>query len=346
MTTSGQAAADDVDPAGRAAPPARTARPGRIPVLVTAIAAGLLAVIHAGDLLQLLLGLPYTATDIVLPSLDDPGLARGLPLNLLQTLTLIVLTSLALIGGAVCIGRGSGAARIGGVLAAVALALPATMPMVIHPFREYMTRTFSGHVLFDPYLYATSGLPLLAAAIACAMLAVAARRAPRPVRRVRYPLPAVLTGGVFALAALATLIRWAVAGFSWWAFRWAGLAGLDAWIILVLTASLTAALTLGAVGAGRLLGAASLLGRVGGGLLLAAVLLRMLSQVVIWGLHEPLQGQLYLDLDVTVMILLDTVPVIGVAVLSVLGVLLAILGLFVGTGGAQRSGTVGADRPA
>src|SRR5699024_7321905 len=89
--------------AGKAAPAVGSRRgPGRTVAVITAVAAGLLALLHGMDLLQGLLGLPYTVHDLWMmmcrADVAEGDFVLQVPLNLVQAAVFLVLSVMVFLG--------------------------------------------------------------------------------------------------------------------------------------------------------------------------------------------------------------------------------------------------------
>lgn len=332
--------------------PGTSRRPGRVLTTLTAVAVGLLALLHALDLIQILLELPFTAHDLALTlgvlNRGDYPLAVGLPLNLAQTLGLAVVAGVALIGGLLCLGRRRGGARIGGFLAILAVVLPFTLPLLFAPLAMLGQSTFYEYAMMADLLYV--GGPILVAAaglvpgLVAAILLIRARPdASRPLG-VGYGIAGVVLSAVFVLEAAAAGLRqvsglleqWAV---NWWALNWAGVSGPNPSMTLVLCLALLAVMVSAGLGSGLLLGSASMLTRIGGGLLAAALVVRVLSQIVSWGVGHWLYNRAVQMFEYTWVYAIEWTHMVGVLVLGVPGLLLAVIGLFTGPKRAPADAT-------
>lgn len=246
---------------------------GRTVAVITAVAAGLLALLHAADLVQGLLGLPYTVHDLWRMMGGAGASGRGFtvqaPWNLSQTAVLLGLSIVVLFGGLICLGRRRGAARVGGVFAVLAVVLPLTLPLLVLPLSQAMSGASQGApwkstllLVGLPSLVSASGLvPGLVAAI---LLAAARSRGLRP-SGLGLSVVGMALGAVFALESLAALIRHATALTGWWGVGWSGVVGVGPSVALVLSLLLAAVMTAAGIGSGLLLGSTSLLTRIGGG---------------------------------------------------------------------------------
>jgi len=302
---------------------------------------GLLALLYGADLLQGLIGTPFTV-HALWPMMNQAGWGEGAsafvleaPWNLAQTAVLMLLSVVALSGGLICLGRRRGAARIGGLLALLAVVLPLTLPLLLYPFimlmrgagpaapEWQMTLVYIGL----PSLVSASGLVFgLSAAI------LLARAQPRASRRAGMLASAVgvVLGAVFVLEAVAALIRQITEFSSWWGVAWSGLLGTDPVVALLLCLLLVVVMVAAGIGSGLLLGASSLPARIGGGLLAAALLVRVATQVTTWGMGHYLQIRASQMFDYTWIWAIEWSNMVAVLVLAVPGLLLAIIGLFTG----------------
>lgn len=316
--------------------PAR--RAGRALPVVTAIAAGLLALVYAADLIQGLLGLPFTAHDLSLmmgfSDTEGRAFATEAPLNLAQTAVLTALSVAALVGGLGCLGRRRGAARIGGMLAILAVVLPLTLPLLFVPVSQLVRDALLGPGLevnllfrgFPALVYAAGLVPGLVAAL----LLLGAR--PKATRLPGTPasVVGVVLSGVFVLEALAALARQITEITNWWGIGWHGMVQMGPYGALAQGLLLLAVMTAAGIGSGLLLGSASLLTRIGGGVLAAALTVRIVTQAISWGMGYYLQAWAARMFDYTWIGTIEWTNAIAVPVLAVLGILLAIIGLFTG----------------
>lgn len=324
-------------------------RPGRGLALVTAVAAALLALVHAADLIQGVLRLPFTAHDLwlLMGRADTSGreFVLGLPWNLAQTAVLMMLSIDTLIGGLICLGRRRGAARIGGALAVLAVVLPLTVPLLAVPLVELMQPALQGSGWQGNLLYI--GVPSLVSAsgLVCGLMAAILLAWGRPQERQLYGTAAsavgVVLGAVFALEALAALVRQVTIPSSWWGLEWVGFVDFSPPVALLLFLLLVVVMAAAGIGSGLLLGSASLLTRLGGGLLAAALVARVATQVVAWGMGHALLDRASQTFDYTWIGLIDWTNAIAVPLLAVPGVLLAVIGLFTG----PRRAPTAADGP-
>lgn len=306
--------------------------------MITAVAAGLLALLHAADLVQGLLGLPYTVHDLWRmmggAGASDGGFTVQSPWNLGQTAVLLLLSIVALLGGLICLGRRRGAARAGGVFAVLAVVLPLTLPLLVLPLSQTMSGASQG-ASWESTLLLT-GLPSLASAsglvpgLVAAILLAAARSPGLQASGLGLSVVGMVLGAVVALESLAALIRHATALTGWWGVGWSGVVGVGPSVALVLSLLLVVVMAAAGLGSGLLLGSTSLLTRIGGGLLAAALVVRVATQVVTWGMGYYLQVWAAQMFDYSWIGLIDWTHAIVVPLLAVPGVLLAIIGLFTG----------------
>lgn len=337
-------------------------RPGRALPRVTAVAVGLLALVYATDLIQVLLGLPFTVHDLSLAMgfSDTRGRAVAIeaPLNLVQTVVLTALSVAALLGGLACLGRRRGAARIGGALAILAVVLPLTIPLLFSPVSQLMRDSLYGSELQVNLLF--RGFPALVSAaglvpgLVAAPLLLGARPKDERLLGIAASVVGIVLSAVFVLEALAALLRQIGDTSSWWGIGWYGIFQMGPYGGLVLGLLLLVVMTAGGLGSGLLLGSSSLLTRIGGGVLAAALAVRVVTQAVSWGMGYYLQIRAARLFDYTWIWPIEWTNAIAVPVLAVMGILLAIIGLFTGpkrapaaavdTGVGPGAPATGADR--
>lgn len=305
--------------------------------MITAVAAGLLALLHGMDLLQGLLGLPYTVHDLWM-MMGRADVAEGdfvlqVPWNLAQTAVLMVLSVIALLGGLICLGRRRGAARIGGAFAVLAAVLPLTLPLLF-PALQMMGGPledgwWTSTLLFVgvPSLVSASGL--VTGLIAVILLVGGSPRGSRPPGTV-LSVVGIVFGSVFTLEALVALLGQTMSVASWWGVGWIGLVGFGSPTVLLLSLLLVVVMVAAGIGSGLLLGSASLLTRIGGGLLAAALMVRVATQAVTWGMGYYLQVRGAYTFDYTWVWPIEWTNAIVVPLFAVPGILLAIIGQFTG----------------
>lgn len=335
---SGPSAADPRWPApGEATDSKNTVRwVPRAVELVTAIAAGLLVLLHAADLLQGVLGLPLIAHD-VWPMAGGPSPSQGDmldPRKLVQTAVLMILSVAALLGGLICLGRRRGAARIAGWFAMLAVVLPLTTPLLLAPLSTMVRRVAEASPWVAELVY--TGLPslvsasgLIAGAVATILL-LRARPQEAQLSGIAVSVVGIVCGAVFALEALAALIRQSTAVASWWGLGWSGMVNMGPVVALLMCLLLVAVMVSAGVGSGLLLGSASLLTRLGGGLLGAALVARVATQVLIWGIGYQLQVWAAATFDYSRIWPIEWTNAVAVPLFAVPGILLAVIGLFTG----------------
>ncbi|WP_114855526.1 hypothetical protein [Brachybacterium sp. YJGR34] len=309
--------------------------PPRALRLSTAAAAGLLALIHVLDLVQSLVGLDLTAYDLTRivsgASRSGSPLAAGLPLNAAQTLALAVLSAVALIGGSLTAARGGALCRIGGALAVTTVVLPLTLPVMVLPGGVLLGggEASAGRYGATVLLARSVSAAALVTGLLAAALLLAAPREDRSRPRRAVPAAALLAGGAFLVEELAALVHLVLGDPTWWAPAWLGSFLWVAPVAFAAAAGLTLALVLGAMGAGGMIASSQPLVRVGGVLLMLAVLLRVLTQVVSWGMIVWIQRRMQVDFDLRAVIVLDTVPGYLVPALAGLGLILGAIGVVV-----------------
>lgn len=334
-------------PRGRTGHPGEeggVARSGRALPLITGIAAALFVLISAVDLLQMLVGLTFTANDIGYVAWgysSGPRLALGFPINALQTLLWAVVSGVLLVGGVLCIGRRRGLAAVAGILAVLAVALPTVLHLQLMVLVQWMSVSYSPSARLAVTLYpgATIAAGMVSALIAAVLLLIAAgRRSP-----VVGPRPSAALGLVGAVILLAesvlSLIQVLASHFSWWAVMWSGLVGHRPLGVAAIVTVLLVSVLAGGIGAGLLLGSRLRLVRAGGALVLAAVTVRLLSQLAYLGMLPWVRERIIFYLDMWLIYGVEQAVTITVLVLALAGTLLAAAGLLVGAAGSSRKGT-------
>lgn len=293
-------------PPDSAAPAAVSERPSPTTVhrerrpLLAALAAGVslvAAIVFGLDALQNLLEQSYTAIDLLPPPPYE--LAGSVPFNVLQTAGLLFLATLLAVLAALTAAHRGGVARIGGLLALLAVfAVPVqllginVLALSVHtpiPERQWRWGDMDPFTVL-PILYAlVTGISAVLALLAAVLLGIGAFTS-RPL--VRPGRAGILLGiGLtvpLLLEALLVLIRTlgpAPHDLSWWAIFGSGvLAPITVRGTIILEVVLLLVLALGAVGATLLIGARPVLARIGGALVLIGVLLPCLLQYAAGGI--------------------------------------------------------------
>ncbi|MGY5764026.1 hypothetical protein ACXET9_02340 [Brachybacterium sp. DNPG3] len=320
MASADVTTADDAPTAGRSLP------------LITGAAALLLGLIAAADLLQMLLGLPFTANDLlfsVWPRPEWPEFVFGVALNAVQTLFWAVISGVVLVGGALCIARRRGLSAAAGVLAILAVALPTVLHLGLLTLLQWNRVIYSDLSLTIARLSpsATILAGMVPALIAGTMLLLSVRRripavGPRP-----FAALGLLGAAILLIANLHSLIQVVASRFSWWAVQWSGVQLLGPLAVGAVVTALLITVLAGAIGAAFLLGSRSRIARAGGTLVLASVVVRLLSQTILLGMNSWLTRRIWYAIDFSVLYTGEWAVTILVLALSVVGIVLAIAGL-------------------
>ncbi|MFC7374081.1 hypothetical protein ACFQRD_02230 [Brachybacterium sp. GCM10030268] len=310
--------------------------------IITGIAAGLLGLLHGGDMVQRLLGTGrFTVNDlagatiVLRRSLASPP---AIAIDVAQTAAWMALSVLAIVGGAMALGLSRGRARVGGAAAIIAVVAPLVLTIPAAVLSRYASMTFdnSFFAMVAGVLVLASGTGLVAGLLSCVLLLTAPRRAPTVRASVASGVVAI-TGALVLLGESAVaLVRVLMSGVSWWSYGWAGLffTGWPATATVTIVALL--GMVLAGIGGGMALGSPSRLARAGGGFLLGALLIRVLVQEIFGGMFVWFQSRLSLYADLGAVRAFESVNTFLVPTLTGIGLLLVVAGLIAAAASTRR----------